>query len=138
MPAAPVAIGQHIAVELHTYNGKDTTGQMTVEAASSSARTKRALMTLGGWWLAAIISALVPLAHWVLVPTLLLLGPIMAVRAYSRDRVVRDGAGSCPTCNEPVTFTGQSRPESFSTTCPSCGLTISISPAEKSDPAHAS
>jgi|GEM_PF-4531498 len=126
MAAPSVAVGQHIAVELHTYNGSDTLGSMTVEQANSAARAKRALLTLGGWWVAAVISALVPFAHWVLVPTLFLLGPVMAAFALSRDRVVRDGVGTCPTCAAAVTFAGASRPESFSTTCPACGLTITI------------
>jgi len=130
MAAPSVAVGQPIAVELHTYNGSDTLGSMTVEQANSGARAKRALLTLGGWWVAAVISALVPFAHWVLVPTLFLLGPVMAAFALSRDRVVRDGVGTCPTCASAVTFAGASRPESFSTTCPACGLTITITAAE--------
>lgn len=65
MPPSVVAVGHDFAVDLHIFNDSDTSALMTVKLTSRSARVKRAFATLSGWWLAAIISAPVPCAHWV-------------------------------------------------------------------------
>src|SRR5690606_38859356 len=80
------------------------------------------------WWLAAVIAVLVPLLHWVLVPTLALLGPILALRTFARDRSVCGGSGLCPSCGDALRFGGASRPESFTHACPTCHQSLDTPP----------
>ncbi len=63
----------------------------------------RALGTLAIIWLLGLFTVAIPIAHFVLVPALLLAGPVLAWRRYriteQSDRV----EGVCPTCSVPFT-----------------------------------
>lgn len=99
---------------------------MTVRQSPMGNRVRRGLGALLLWWLAAGISVLVPLLHWVLVPSLALLGPVMAARAFARDREVDAGSGTCPACGAALQFSGATRIAGFTHTCPVCRLTLDI------------
>lgn len=129
-------IGPGIAVVVRAYDGRTSTGSMEVRRVGLGRRAGRALRALAVCWGFAVIALLVPLLHWVLVPLLLLLGPVVAARAFARDRQVCGGGGRCPACAGPVAFMGSARPEAFQQTCPGCRLSLEVSPAPASALSH--
>jgi hypothetical protein len=64
-------------------------------------RVLRAIRALAACWGAAIAAVFVPVLHFVLVPALLLGGPLFAMARW-RERVTVMGAdGNCPACGTP-------------------------------------
>lgn len=62
-------------------------------------RTQRALQALGLCWAAAVAAVFLPVLHFVLVPALLLAGPIAALARYREARSLLGYEGVCPACS---------------------------------------
>ncbi|MBI2374843.1 MAG: hypothetical protein HYV07_12675 [Deltaproteobacteria bacterium] len=76
---------------------------IAVEPLLSSERVERALVRLGVCWFFAAVSVFVPLFHFVLVPTLFLAGPVLAILgSRTRVRVVPSQDVPCAKCAQPV------------------------------------
>lgn len=61
-------------------------------------RAQRAAKALGLCWGAAIVAVFLPLLHFVLVPALLIAGPVAALVRYREQRSVLGFDGACPAC----------------------------------------
>ena len=88
----------HIDVVVFDRNKKKTHGSVEVQTWDKPQKTKRALKFWGYCWLGMVVTAFVPIAHFVLVPGLFLAGPIGAWFLSQQDSVVLGGKGTCPTC----------------------------------------
>lgn len=75
-----------------------SSGELQIQEWSARERLQRALKWGGGCWGLAVASVFVPLAHFVLVPGLLLSGPFVALVVYSKESVILGGQGTCPHC----------------------------------------
>ena len=64
-------------------------------------RMIRALKMGGLCWGFALVSILIPLAHFVLVPSFLIAGPIVGMYFYRLESMVIGGSGNCPACQKP-------------------------------------
>ncbi len=129
IPDSPVPPGIGIPVIMRTYDGKDSLGSMDVRLIGVGDRVLRALRSLAWCWLFAVITVLVPILHWVLVPCLLLLGPILAIRAFGFDRQVFGGGGACPACRSPIHFPRAAHPDSFTAACHVCRSSLNVQPS---------
>ncbi len=65
-------------------------------------RARRALLALAGCWGAAIGAVFLPLLHFILVPALVLAGPLMAWSRMRQRLTILDVEGSCPACGVPL------------------------------------
>ncbi len=93
-------VAQSCSVEIVAQKGR-TPATVYIQTWSRSQRQMRALKALGIWWGVAIISVLVPIAHFILVPLFFLVGLIAPIFAYFRESIVLGGIGTCPICEEP-------------------------------------
>lgn len=91
-----------ISVQAHVNDDRRTTGILTVKQFSPAERIRNALKKLSIFWLLAMVSILIPVLHFVLVPVFLGLGLFMAVRAYKAEAWVLHGSTQCPHCRVPV------------------------------------
>jgi hypothetical protein len=130
MPGQPIAVGTGIPVIVRSYDGRTARGSMDVRLMGMGLRLGRALRALGVCWMFAVIAVLVPILHWVLVPALVLLGPIVAARAFAHERQVCAGGGACPVCGSALVFVHSAHPDTFSQPCRVCHLSLSVTPAE--------
>lgn len=90
--------------------------------------TKRALTRLGLCWLAALGSIPIIFAHWVLVPGFFIAGPIMAIIAYKMKTAPDHADGTCPVCNESISFKFEPKDTLPKWNyCPSCNKSIQVS-----------
>ena len=92
-----------------------------VRALGPGRRAARALGVLAATWGLAALSVLIPVAHLILVPGLLLAGPLLAYLRFRASRVVTAVHGACPRCGVEQDF----RPpkpwgSSMTTECPRC------------------
>jgi hypothetical protein len=115
-------------VIITAFDGRSVDGEVTIEPLSGAARLRRALATLAFCWLLAVGAILVPIAHFVLVPGLLLAGPFIAMGAYKAERQVTGGTGSCPVCRTPIRFKKGAHPEGFSYSCRECRSLLRVTP----------
>ena len=91
-------------VFLKSRSGKISEGQVSITTWTKGERPKRALKFGGLTWLAAVVCVVLPIVHFLLVPLLLLAGPIVGVWNYRRESIVDGGDGICPYCGEKVTI----------------------------------
>jgi len=61
-------------------------------------RATRALTGLGACWGLAVLAVFIPVAHFVLVPTLLMAGIVVGVRRLREDHILTHVHGACPRC----------------------------------------
>ena len=77
-------------------------GVVYLERWDQKQRMKRALKTLGLTWGLAVGAVLIPLMHFILVPSLLIAGPALAYYQYQQQSAILGGTTECPKCG--VTF----------------------------------
>ena len=109
--------------------GRTSPGKITVQFWDSKDRTRRAFKFWGICWGGAMFAVILPLIHFVLVPSLLLAGPCVAVYLLTRESVVLGGQGTCPACQAalPIARTAYRFP--ISDVCSSCQSWVKISPS---------
>lgn len=84
-------------VVLTGYSGR-TAATVLVVSYDRARRVRRALRGLGTWWGAALVSVLIPVAHFVLVPAFFFFGVYTFARRLTTDQVALSGRGTCPDC----------------------------------------
>ncbi len=85
-----------------TWLGRpDKPAVLSVLVHDASERTRRAAATLAAAWGLGVLAVFLPVLHFVLVPLLLLGGPMLALQRL-RERVsVVEVRGTCPGCGVP-------------------------------------
>lgn len=87
-----------LPVKVATYDGRTTSGEITLIRWDRPARMKRAIKTLGYFWAGGLFSIILPGLHFILVPGLLLAGPLAAWWLFDQESVVAGGEATCPRC----------------------------------------
>jgi hypothetical protein len=91
--------GTACPVTIRVANGKASSGEVRIQEWDKKARTSRAIKFWGLCWGLAIISVIIPLAHFVLVPGFFIAGPVGAWIISTQSRVILGGESICPNCN---------------------------------------
>ena len=65
-------------------------------------RVRRALLGLGACWGAAVLAVFLPLLHFVLVPALVVAGPLVALSQLRQHVTIVDVEGPCPACGAAI------------------------------------
>lgn len=90
--------------------GRELSDSVKLECRTKQQRSWHAFRSLFRWWLLALFSVLIPVAHFVLVPLFLLLGLIFSVRTFLQSEVLSESRVECPKCGkkfEIVTLTAR-------------------------------
>ena len=98
-------------------------GEATVQLVwfNRPARLRRAVLALAFVWAAALVALLIPVAHFLLVPGLLMLGVYLFVSRYRTSQTVTAARGVCPDCGaeQDLDISGQWCPP-HRVTCEGC------------------
>lgn len=97
MTHGEAVIGEERRVVVTGYSGR-TAATVLVVSYDRAQRLRRALTGLGTWWGVALLSVLIPIAHFVLVPSFFLYGLYTFARRLTADQVAVAGLGTCPDC----------------------------------------
>jgi hypothetical protein len=100
-----------------------TTGEVRIERWDPSARLLRAAKRWVVLWGLAVVSVLVPVAHFVLVPALLIAGPIAAFMRWRQRSGVLGGEGMCPACRVLMTIDAHADEWPLFDVCEACRAT---------------
>ncbi|MBI1947315.1 MAG: hypothetical protein HYS27_16595 [Deltaproteobacteria bacterium] len=114
-------------ITLSLPNCADTSATATVVERSLAARLVRAGVALVSLWGAAAVCVFVPLLHFVLVPALFVLGPVVAaLRLFERVSLVAV-RGACPRCAVERVFHASGRFRDGRTLhCDGCGNDLAL------------
>ncbi|MGE0616581.1 MAG: hypothetical protein AB7P04_13175, partial [Bacteriovoracia bacterium] len=77
----------------------------------------------------AIVSVLIPLLQFVLVPSFLIAGPIVALVIMRRQGVVLGGSGDCPHCKKQMKIVRSLPRFPLTDLCDHCQQSVKIEPA---------
>ena len=77
-------------------------GTLHVSIYSARECAIRAAQALALWWALALLSVLIPLAHFILVPLFLLTGPMVAYKRYRAIEGSERVEGHCPVCRNAI------------------------------------
>jgi hypothetical protein len=97
-----------------------TTGQIRVQEYSDSDRMKNAIKIGLMCWGGAVFAVFIPMLHFVLVPLLLLMGPILGLVKYNQKAQVLAGQGTCPACQAPLKIVKGTLNWPLEETCDQC------------------
>lgn len=114
-------------VQFQDNEGNTRPGSVQATLYETRDRILRAAVRLVGFWAAAVLSAFIPLAHFVLVPAFLIAGIVMAISAYRTDRALNQAQGECPVCQEQITIPLEANDQLPKWTyCPACNAPLQV------------
>lgn len=122
-----------IQVVLSSSDGKTTHGLAMVREFSQHERWKRAVKVLGLSWALSLVSVLIPLAHFFLVPSFLLAGPFVAIHIYKTKKMLVGGTCTCPDCGKAFSIVKAPLKWPLADLCAACLNSVSIRPVTDSD-----
>lgn len=114
-------------VLIETKRNLSSAGIAYIRSWSPKQRIIRALLTLLAVWIVAALAVLIPILHFILVPLLLLLGPIIASIVYTKKSAVIGGDGVCPACKEKFEVASSRDSWPLSDICSHCSERVKIS-----------
>jgi hypothetical protein len=124
-----MSVEKKVKVELVTPQGnseKKTLGEVITQHWEQKERTERALKSLGLFWGIAIFCIIIPIAHFILVPSFLLAGPIVAYFTYSQSDIIQGGSGPCPNCQKPFKVARMKIKWPLNDVCSECHAAVKI------------
>src|SRR5690349_21813294 len=93
-----IAAGRALAVTVTADSGKTSPGTVRIREWSKRDRSRRALKFWGGAWILALALVPIPIVHFVLVPALIIAGPIGAWVISTQGASILGGESVCPEC----------------------------------------
>jgi hypothetical protein len=124
---------QTLAVKISNVRGSTSNGTVELKVWDKKERTTRAFKALAFTWGLAIISILIPILHFILVPTLILAGPIVFSWIAGQEQVILGGKGVCPECGKEFEIARSAVKWPMSDLCNHCKTELKI---EQTEPAQ--
>jgi hypothetical protein len=116
-----------VAISLTAFGFEPRPATAVVIEQSTGERVARAFVGLGMFWALALGGLFIPVAHFILVPTFLTAGIIMAVMRSREERRLAEVRGPCPRCGAQQVFKGGGRfADGRSLDCPACHGTFAL------------
>ena len=113
---------------LETRYGKITEGRVLLRFWSKRERISRAFKFGGACWIGALLSIALPIVHFLLVPGLIVAGPVVYYFVIRRKSVIVGGEGLCPHCGavHPISRAPHHFP--LPEICANCRSSLSLEP----------
>jgi hypothetical protein len=106
---------------LTAFGATPTPVTITVVTHTPASRFGRALGALAACWCAAVAAVFIPVAHFVLVPGLAVIGVLWAARQLRTRVTVLEALGECPRCGRQQSFVpAGSSGDQLAFDCPAC------------------
>jgi hypothetical protein len=94
---------------LHFFGFPDTKAEVAILRHAQPDRLKRALTALGACWGIGLLCVLIPIAHFVLVPSFFVLGIVLFVKRLGDQATMVGLSGTCPRCQATGPFEASGR-----------------------------
>ncbi len=116
-----------IPVDLADRNGeKQSRGTLRVIMYSQEERRKRAIKWGVGSLLLAVVSVVLPLAHFFLVPFFLIMTPVVTWYQLRQAGIIISGEARCPVCGADFSFAKRPPILPFDDVCTNCRQAIRV------------
>jgi hypothetical protein len=117
--------------KLFGYHADGTDAELVLDELTAGRRIGRALRGFGGWLGAALVSVLIPIAHFVLVPTCLLGAFVVLATRLRVHALVVQARGVCPDCGaaQDLDVLGPWRGDVRPLACTACQRGLELRPA---------
>ena len=122
-----------VPAQLTAFGHPSQPAQAVILEQAPGQRFARTLAGLGMFWGLGLASVFIPVAHFVLVPTFVVAGIVMAVKRAREDRRLLLVRGACPRCGAVQELRPGGRfVDGRSFDCPKChgNLTLATTSAE--------
>jgi hypothetical protein len=124
-----------VPATLTAFGATPTPVTITMLAQTPASRFGRALGVLVACWCAAVVAVFIPVAHFVLVPGLAIVGVIWAARQLRTGVTVLEALGECPRCRRPQSFVSAgSSGDQLAFDCPACLTRLLATPDDAAMP----
>jgi hypothetical protein len=121
---------QEQSIQIRYADNTPTMGQVKIELLDPQQRLRTCLKLWGLCWGGALAAIFIPLAHFVLVPSLLLVGPILGLYKWKQEQRLLGGAGVCPACQAEVHIEKGAVKWPITELCTSCSRNVEVYEAE--------
>jgi hypothetical protein len=114
---------EEVLVTIKSRNNHDlpsTVGSIVKIIYSQKERYSNAFKTFGMWIAFTFASVFVPIAHFVLVPSLFITSFVLSMDKSREDKRNEGGAGECPKCHKAFTIEKSKWSERLVDTCEQC------------------
>ncbi len=92
-----------------------------------AARWRRGLGSAGKMLAGALVTAFVPVVHFVAVPSFLVVAVVLGVSRLKQESLLVSIEGSCPACDKPVSLSPNAKTRfPWTAPCPDCGEFIKL------------
>jgi hypothetical protein len=95
-------MSERLEIESNVMDERRTPGYLEIKIFNPADKTRTAIKKLALWWGLSILSILIPVFHFVLVPLFFFLGFFFARKGYKSEGEVLGGATSCPHCGAAI------------------------------------
>ncbi len=120
---------QTLAVTITDIREHSSSGTVELKIWDKKERTKRALKALGFTLGLAVVSVLIPILHFILVPTFILASPIVFFWIAGQEQVILGGKGTCPNCHKEFEIARSPVTWPLSDLCDHCKAELKINQA---------
>jgi hypothetical protein len=110
--------------------GKEGSASLSVIRFTKGERGKRAVKALALCWIAAIAAIAIPVLHFILVPLLILAGPLAAYVVYRQEAVIPRATLICPKCAAEVPLSRTAPNWPIFAHCGSCSSFVKAIPTQ--------
>ena len=121
----PTATQREIIIKSGDY--APMAGLLHLTAFTQRDRTIRAVKAWLGFWLLAVLSIPIIVAHWILIPAFLIAGPVVAFRRLKTEANTESATGTCPVHHGEITIELEAgdRPPIWKP-CPECNAPLHL------------
>ncbi len=117
---------ERLNIKALAAGGEEKPGWVNIKTFTASERNGRAFKFLGLYWGLALVSVLIPLAHFVLVPGFFFIGIFVAFYVRSAQSLVTGGETTCPFCQAQVQIVRMPLEWPLNDKCSACQRSFSI------------
>ena len=119
-----------VPAQLTAFGHPSQPAQAVILEQAPGQRFARTLAGLGMFWGLALASVFIPVAHFVLVPTFVVAGIVMALKRAREDRRLLLVRGACPRCGAVQELRPGGRfVDGRSFDCPKCHVNLTLATA---------
>ncbi|MEK2690488.1 hypothetical protein [Bdellovibrio sp. GT3] len=123
-------MSERIDIESNVMDDRRTTGYLEINKFNPAEKTRTALKKLALWWGLSLLSVLIPVFHFVLVPLFFFLGFFFARKGYKSEGQVLSGQTTCPHCGTEIKVAKADLNWPMTEICQSCARVVRM---EKKD-----
>lgn len=120
--------GEEVAVELEGENNSSQ-GTVIIETYSKAKRFTRFILSVLICLTLIVVSAVIPILHFVLIPLSIIISPFIIIMLSSSKDSIKGGKGTCPFCKADFSIYSRSNKFPFYDICSACGRQVRISRA---------